>query len=499
VKPCASLCACSAVALGLAAACGVEVRGAEPGLQVASSAVLASSVIVNGVQWADSAGNPIHAHGGGITKVGAFYYWFGENRNPDFTFKAVATYRSTDLRNWEFRGNALASSAAAELNHANIERPKVVFNASTGRYVMWMHWENGDDYGEARAAVASAPTIEGPYAYLGSFRPYADRGIIDHGKPGYMSRDCNLFVDSDGAAYFISASNENLDLNLYRLSADYLSITALVTRLFPGSQREAPVLFKRNGVYFLLTSGATGWAPNQAKYATSSGLATGWSSLTNIADSTAFHSQSTTVIAVQGSATTSYLYAGDRWAGAWSGPYLDSMYVWIPLGFPSNTSMTMTWSPSLTVDTGSGAVAAAGSSFTFTSAGSGQVMEVKAGSTADNAAVAQFPSNGGANQRWAPSYDGAGYFVLANANSGKVLDVPSAATTDGTRLIQFTSNGGDNQKWRIIDLGGGSVRIVNKHSGKVAEVFEAATAAGAVIDQATVDGGEHQIWQMTVP
>ena len=27
-------------------------------------------------------------------------------------------------------------------------------------------------------------------------------------------------------------------------------------------------MFKRNGVYFLLTSGATGWSPNQQKYST---------------------------------------------------------------------------------------------------------------------------------------------------------------------------------------------------------------------------------------
>jgi hypothetical protein len=160
-------------------ACATEIAGAldEPGapapLGTAVSAALASGVIVNGLQWADTAGNPIQAHGAGIVRSGAFYYWFGENRNPDFTFKAVSIYRSTDLRSWEFRGNALSQSSAAELGHANIERPKVVFNAATGQFVMWMHWENGTDYTEARAAVASAATIEGPYLA----RPRADRPL----------------------------------------------------------------------------------------------------------------------------------------------------------------------------------------------------------------------------------------------------------------------------------------------------------------------------------
>jgi hypothetical protein len=485
-------------------ACAPELAGApgEPGapepLDTAVSAALASGVIVNGLQWADTAGNPIQAHGAGIVRSGAFYYWFGENRNPDFTFKAVSIYRSTDLRSWEFRGNALSQSSAAELGHANIERPKVVFNAATGQFVMWMHWENGTDYTEARAAVASAATIEGPYTYRGSFRPFAAT-IVDHGKPGYMSRDCNLFVDTDGAAYFISASNDNLDLNLYRLSADYLGISSLVARLFPGSQREAPVLFKRNGVYVLLTSAATGWAPNQARYATSTALASGWSALATVGDSTTFSSQPATVVAVQGSAGTSYLYAGDRWAGAWSGPYLDSMYVWLPLTFSSNTALAMSGFQTLTINAAAGTITGANTSFTFTGKASGKVMEVKGASTADHAAVDQFTSNGGNHQRWRLDYDGAGYFRVTNVNSGKLLDVPSASTADGAALVQFTSNGGNNQKWRVVDLGGGAVRLVNKNSGKVAEVFQFSSADAAVIDQWTVNSGTNQIWQMTTP
>jgi hypothetical protein len=494
------VCGVAVVSLAIiSSACGTELPGEDAELGSSTSAALVSGVIVNGLQWADTAGNPIHAHGGGIIKVGAFYYWFGENRNPDVTFKAVSCYRSSDLRNWELRGNALSSSSAAELGHANVERPKVIFNAATGQYVMWMHWENGMNYSEARAAVASSPTIEGPYSYHGSFRPFAGTGITDHGKDGYMSRDSNLFVDTDGTAYFVSASNENLDLNLYRLSSDYLSITGLVATLFPGSQREAPVLFKRNGVYFLLTSGATGWAPNQARYATSSNLASGWSSLTAIADSTTFHSQPATVVAVQGSGSTSYLYAGDRWAGAWSGPYLDSMYVWLPLAFPSNTSLRMTWSDTVTVDAGSGTASGATSAFAFTGKASGKVMAVTGASTADHAAVGQFVASAGSHQRWTLDYDGAGYVRVINVNSGKVLDVPSASTANGTALVQFTSNNGNNQKWRLIDLGGGDVRLVNKNSGKVAEVFRASSADGAAIDQWIATGGNNQIWQMTVP
>lgn len=66
---------------------------------------------------------------------------------------------------------------------------------------------------------------------------------------------------SDGQAYFISASNENYDLNLYRLTSDYLKISALAAVLFPGGHREAPALWKRNGVYGQAGEARVGFAP----------------------------------------------------------------------------------------------------------------------------------------------------------------------------------------------------------------------------------------------
>src|SRR5262245_23021844 len=81
----------------------------------------ASVTIANGTQFRDTANNVVHAHGGGVLKVGNYYYWFGENRNANNTFRYVSAYRSTDLKNWEFRANVLTQSSAAELASANIE------------------------------------------------------------------------------------------------------------------------------------------------------------------------------------------------------------------------------------------------------------------------------------------------------------------------------------------------------------------------------------------
>lgn len=280
--------------------------------------------IVNGAEWVDTEGNVINAHGGGMLKVGEYYYWIGENRR-DGVF--VSCYRSKDLMNWEFRGHLLTRDSHAELDKANIERPKVVYNQKTGKYVMWMHYEYGGNYDKARAAVAWSDDIEKPFTYVKSFRPF-----------GNMSRDCTLYRDSDGTAYFLSAARENYDLILYKLTDDYLDVKEQLLTLWPGGHREAPAIVKRGKYYFLMTSGCTGWAPNQGKYAYAKSLTGPWSELKNIGDNVTFDTQSTFIVPVEGKKQTSYLYIGDRWDGR---RYFNSKYIFFPLSFPNDTTMEL--------------------------------------------------------------------------------------------------------------------------------------------------------------
>ena len=82
---------------------------------------------------------------------------------------------------------------------------------------------------------------------------------------GQMSRDMTVYVDDDGKAYHIYSAEENLTLNLAELTDDYLDYTGRYVRIAPGGQNEAPTIFKRDGVYWMITSGCTGWAPNEAR------------------------------------------------------------------------------------------------------------------------------------------------------------------------------------------------------------------------------------------
>jgi len=289
--------------------------------------------IINGADFTDVQGNSINAHGGGMLKVGKYYYWVGENRKNDVF---VSCYRSTDLINWEFRGDLLTRQSHPELDKANIERPKVIYNEKTKQFVMWMHYEYGKDYSYARAAVAVSDNIEKPFRYLKSFRPFNN-----------MSRDCTLYKDDDGTAYFLSSARENYDMMVYKLSDDYLDAKEQVATLWPGGHREAPALFKRGEYYFLMTSACTGWAPNQGKYAYAKSIRGPWSDLMLIGNSTTFDSQSTFILPIKGTKTTAYLYVGDRWDGK---KYSNSTYILLPLSFKNNTSMELNWVDAVSPD-----------------------------------------------------------------------------------------------------------------------------------------------------
>ncbi|MFD3530366.1 RICIN domain-containing protein [Streptomyces sp. NPDC058664] len=456
-------------------------------LGAAGTAHAASVTVTNATRFTDPNGNPVHAHGGGVVKVGSYYYWFGENRHADNSFRYVSAYRSTDLKTWEFRNHVLTEATHPELAGANIERPKVIYNAATGKFVMWMHKEgSATDYSEARAAVAVADTVDGDYTWKGSFRPL-----------GHMSRDITTFVDTDGTGYMISAANENADLHVYRLTADYTDIDAQVQRLWAGQWREAPAMFKRGNVYFLLTSGATGWSPNQQKYATATSVTGEWSGLRDIGDWTAYGSQTAYVLTVQGTAGTSYLYMGDRWGNSVGGMVNDSQYVWLPLEFPSATTMTMDYYPRVAVDTAAGTIQGLGTWETLKAAHSGKCADVADRSTADGAAVIQWGCANSVNQQfWLESVGNSRVQIVARY-SGKCLAPKDGSTANGAAIAQYTCNGTSAQQWRVTGSGS-TVQLSAVPSGKCLDVMNTSTNDGTPLIQWTCNSSAaNQKWLRT--
>ncbi|MCF4141013.1 RICIN domain-containing protein [Streptomyces sp. Tue 6430] len=448
-------------------------------LATAGPAGAVPRTVANGIQFTDTSGNPVHAHGGGVLKVGAYYYWFGENRNADNTFRYVDAYRSTDLKNWEFRNHVLTEASDPELATANIERPKVVYNASTGMFVMWMHKENGADYSEARAAVAVSDTVDGDYTWRGSFRPLGQ----------HMSRDLTVFVDTDGTGYMVSAARENYDLHIYRLTADHTGVASLVADPWHGGHREAPALFKRGNVYFMLTSGATGWSPNQQQYATATSPAGPWSAMTNVGDSTAFGSQTAYVLPVQGGSGTSYLYLGDRWGNSFGGTVNDSRSVWLPVTFPTPTSMSLAWSPEITIDTAAGTVTGTSATYgTLVARHSARCADVTGQSLWQGAQIKQYDCNGGGNQKYWFKPAGSGYYQLVVRNSS--LCVRENASTVTQEDCDATATA---QQWSLT-TSGDHVNVRSRASGECLDVNGASTANSAAVITYTCNGGANQQW-----
>ena len=256
--------------------------------------------------WNDVNGEYINAHGGGILLFDSKYYWFGEHRPAKgfSTEVGVTCYSSTDLCNWRYEGVALSVSEEAgnEIEKGCImERPKVIYNKRTKKFVMWFHLElKGKGYEAARAGVAVSDSPTGPYRFVSSsrvcpgifplnmteeerdmqwnmeqfeewwtpeWREAVNKGLFVKRdlEGGQMSRDMTLYVDDDGIAYHIYSSEENLTLQIAELTDDYQGHSGKYVRLFPGGHNEAPAIFKKDGTYWMITSGCT--ASTQYGYA----------------------------------------------------------------------------------------------------------------------------------------------------------------------------------------------------------------------------------------
>jgi hypothetical protein len=441
---------------------------------IAQPAFAAAVTITPGAVWTDQSGNTIEAHGEGIIKVGSTYYWLGEDKTNGATFQNVKCYSSTDLKNWTFVRNVLTRQASGDLGpNRIIERPHVIYNSSTSTYVMYMHVDN-TNYSERKAGVAISSSVCGSYTYRGSFKPL-----------GHDSLDDNLFLDGS-TGYFMSEDRTDKKLQIYRLSSDFLSVSALAATV---NQYEAPAMIKIGGTYYLLGSHLTGWATNDNQYTTATSISGPWSSWRSFAPSgtNTCNSQTTSILPVSGSSGTSYIFLGDRWN---AGHLADSRYVWEPLTI-SGTTVSMTCRTSWTIDTATGSVGSGsggGSGAVIRGVGSNRCLDVPNSTTTNGTQLQIWDCNGGSNQSW----------TLTSAKElqvygNKCLEVAGAATSPGSKVDIWDCNGGTNQQWTVNSNG----TITGVGSGLCLDAIGGGTANGTLIDIWTCNGGSNQHWTRT--
>lgn len=347
-----------------------------------------------GKTWQDQDGTKIQAHGGQVQKLTVAdketgemvekWWWVGEDKTAGYR-GGICAYSSDDLYNWAFEGVVMRNVTSREqletedyfkelyagytaeqldnvyrcINDSTsvIERPKMIYNEKSGQYLLWFHADGPTETSDANYAAASAglavsDTPYGPFRFVDRYRlntcPEDQEDM--HPQSKGMARDMNLFIDDDGTAYIIYSSEENLTIYISKLNDtyDYLCTEPEnavygrdFIRLYPGAQREAPAIIKKDGRYYLMTSGATGWAPNQARYWVADEIFGTWEDMGDpcIGDDkrTTFDSQSTCLFLADDGTV---VYMGDRWD---ADDLSDSRYIWLPVLFDAEGKMSIEW------------------------------------------------------------------------------------------------------------------------------------------------------------
>lgn len=227
-------------------------------------------------------------------KIGGIYYKYQYVQDAN-GFLEIRANTSPDGENWTFKQVVLNRNSNPDLASCKLESVNFVYNESTGKVVMIVHYENNVDYNLARIATASGLPGE-TMTFYDSYRPL-----------GNESRDIGIFKDADGAVYLISTANGNLDTYLYKMSPDYLTVDSLTTIIYTNQRRELPSMVKKDGYYYLFTSGQSGWYPTKGQYSSATSLSGPWSELRNIGNSSTFSAQSGGVEVLKGTDTTSYI------------------------------------------------------------------------------------------------------------------------------------------------------------------------------------------------
>lgn len=314
------------------------------------------------IDWHDTDGNIINASDGGIIYAEGKYHWYGMAFRPlpfcggpnggQMTDVGVVMYESYDLLNWKYEGVILEVShdPSSELyGPMRFERPKIIYNEKTKQYVLWCHFvkypgDHGKGDGDCDMGLAVCDTVNGKYKYLGYTKPF---------KIGYV-RDMTVYKDFDGCAYLIydrhmpdNIANEELKqfegnrcLYVVKLSDDYLSFTDTYKRIDNAQWREAPCVAYKNGYYYIITSGLTGWKTNQAKAFRTKHLIDNWEEIGDpcVDDftHTTFNTQGSNVFTVESTGMQIIMLERHN-----TDNFLKSSYVWLPICFNEDNTISL--------------------------------------------------------------------------------------------------------------------------------------------------------------
>ena len=376
----------------------------------------------------DTRGLSIQAHGyigmmsGYDNRTGKYtYYWYGQDKGDGGWWSpTINCYSSTNLKDWKFE-NVIFSvepeltsrrydnvyvgcenySSCLQFNGVGDIGGVMVYNGITEKYVL-LGWASSTDpdYNN-RHFVATSETPYGHFQFESWLDPDVSIGTI------YKEDEQN----EDGQYDTYSVNNISYPINditrtglvIRKFKQDYsdfdnnftpIEIITLETDSsvkkpcfnYPYACREAAVMIKRRGVYYLVASTQTGWCPNENGYITANSIEGfrkdnyiwgpgDWTDITDpTKDTCTFYSQTSNIFKIKPN-EDNYIFAGNRWTNEfdndpcdcmwrWGSTYLpnfwcnynmiNATYVWLPLKFDESGKMWLDWYDSWGVDAGAG-------------------------------------------------------------------------------------------------------------------------------------------------
>lgn len=413
----------------------------------------------NGEVWIDNDGVAIDAHARSYIEVDGVYYMFGEVRKTpanierDNRFRAFRCYASTDLVNWEFRNTVLTANDIG-VNTVGT-RVDVLYNAKTKQYVMYFKSKFSDNTSR-RYGLATSATVDGKYTLQGRLYPlsndYGDGTLFkDDDETGYMAYSClvdgvrHLFVD--------------------KLSDDYLKPVETVWSLKAASlsdKREAPVVLKKNGTYYMITSGVTGWRSNQAKYISATSLAGPWSEQIDFGNEDAFDSQASSILTVRGSVDTSFFYVGDRWTT--TGPMANSGYLLLPLKFDNNGIMTMDFYETYFIDAPKGLWIPTLPTSTLVHIQKSNALDFAISGENGEPLTLSNDNKNDINQQWEEIRRESGFYSYKKANSDFCIDGGTGGGNGQTIVLSPCNPNNANQQWKKVAIGGDTYHLLKSNA-----------------------------------
>jgi len=310
---------------------------------------LHAATIRPGQVWRDTAGKPINAHGGAVIFHHGIYYWHGTHKIEGLSEKnhadgGVHVYASLDLVNWHDQGMVLRDDGDEnqDLTHeCNFDRPKVIYNDSTGQFVLFFKlYLRGHGTRVGFVGVATSESPSGPFTYRHKF-------LAGNSPEG--TGDFAMFKDDNGDLYHLSVRKPDKAFVIGKMRADYLFPQGPFMVAEGVTERtEAPAVIKRNGRYWMLGSGSSGWAPNAARSFSAESLHGPWIDHGNpceginphngLGPDLTFGGQSTSIIKVEGK-EDAYIAVFD--INRPEHPY-ESGYIWLPISFDGGR-MVISW------------------------------------------------------------------------------------------------------------------------------------------------------------